>query len=154
MMTGTGGTLSGRVITDTGAPLPSGSGRLQLSARPVDPDSTYQRFNQDNGRVKDNGTFEMTELAGAHRLSIGPLPSGWAVKSIDFDGKDYADIPVEVKNGQKIEGMTVVLSNRLPTLRGTLTDDKLQPAAGTVLLFPDDAAKWAESSRLVRTARP
>jgi hypothetical protein len=142
------------VVTDTGAPLPSGSSRLQLSARPVDPDSTYQRFNQDNGRVRDNGTFEMTDVLGAHRLSIGPLPGGWAVKAIDFEGKDYADIPIEVKNGQKLESVTVVLSNRLPTLRGTVVDETSQPGGGTVLMFPEDAARWAEGSRLVRTTRP
>jgi hypothetical protein len=154
LVSGAGGTVSGRVITDAGGPLPSGSSRLQLSARPVDPDSTYQRFNQDNGRVRDNGTFEMTDVLGAHRLSIGPLPSGWAIKAIEFEGKDYADTPLEVKNGQKLEGVTVVLSNRLPTLRGTVVDEKAQPGGGTVLLFPEDAAKWAESSRLVRIARP
>jgi Carboxypeptidase regulatory-like domain len=154
LVTGAGGTLEGRVTTDTGAPLPSGSGRLQVSARPVDLDSNSQRFNQDNGRVRDNGAFEIVDLAGAQRLSIGPLPAGWAVKAIEFDGKDYADVPIDVKNGLKIEGVKIVLSNKMPTLRGTLMDDKAQPASGSVLLFPDDPVKWSEGSRLVRTARP
>jgi len=154
LVTGGGGSLEGRVTTDTGAPLPSGPSRLQVSARPVDPDSSASRFNQDNGRVRDNGSFELTDLAGAQRLSIGPLPSGWAVKAIELEGKDYADVPIDVKNGLKIDGVKIVLSNRMPTLRGTLMDDKAQPASGSVLLFPDDPAKWSEGSRLVRTARP
>jgi hypothetical protein len=163
LVTGAGGTLSGRVITDEGvAPALGGSTlgsgrndtRMRVSPRPLDPDSTYQRFSPDNGRLKDDGTFEVTDVFGANRLSISPLPSGWGVKTIDYYGKDYADAPIDVRNGQRIEGVTLVITNKLPTLRGRLTDAKAQPVEGTVILFPDDAAKWSEGSRLVKTARP
>src|SRR5262249_44546465 len=86
--------------------------------------------------------------------TIFSLPTGWAIKTIEFEGKDYADIPLDVRPGTKLEGVKVVISNRMPTLRGTLMDDKAQPASGSVLLFPDDPVKWSEGSRLVRTARP
>jgi hypothetical protein len=163
LVTGAGGTLSGRVITDEGVAPPLGgsalgSGRLDSRMRvlltPQEPDTTPQRFTPDNGRLKDDGTFEVTDAIGANRISIAPLPSGWALKTIEYDGKDYADLPIEVRHAQRIEGVTIVISNKLPTIRGRLADEKGQPAAGVVVLFPADSAKWSEQSRLVKTARP
>ena len=76
------------------------------------------------------------------------------MKSIDYDGTDLADAPVDVQGGQAITGITVVLSKSMPTVTGTLVDSKGQPVAGTLLLFPDDPAKWAEEARLTRATRP
>jgi len=163
LVTGSAGAISGRVVTDDGlSPMAAGSlapssrsgAQLRVSARPLEPDSTYQRFTEDNGRVKDDGSFELADVIGLQRLSVGPLASGWAVKEIAFDGKDYADAPIDVRNGQKIEGLTIVVTNKFPTLRGQLVDEKAQPAEGTVILFPDDQSKWGEGSRLVRSSRP
>lgn len=163
LVTGAGGTVSGRVVTDEGVVPPLGGStlgtgrgdtRMRVSLRPTEPDSTPQRFTQDNGRLKDDGTFEVTDAVGGNRISIVPLPAGWGVKAIEYDGKDYADVPLDVRNGQRIEGVTIVITNKLPTLGGRLTDEKGQPAEGTVILFPQDAAKWSEQSRLVKTARP
>ena len=128
--------------------------QLRVSARPVEPDSTYQRFTEDNGRVKEDGSFELTDVIGLQRLSVGPLASGWTIKEIASDGRDYADAPIDVRSGQRIEAVTIVITNKFPTLRGQLVDEKAQPAEGTVILFPDDPSKWGEGSRLVRSARP
>ena len=163
LVTGAGGTISGRIITDDGlSPLAAGSlstsartgTQLRVLARPVEPDSTYQRFTEDNGRVRDDGSFELTDVAGLQRMSVGPLGNGWAIKEIAYDGKDYADSPIDVRGGQRIDGLTIVITSKFPALRGQLVDDKVQPAEGTVILFPDDPTKWGEGSRLVRSARP
>ena len=163
LVTGAAGTISGRLVTDEGlAPMAAGAlsassrtgTQLRVSARPLDPDSTYQRFTEDNGRVKDDGSFELTDVIGFQRLSVGPLASGWAVKEIASEGKDYADAPIDVRSGQSIEGVTIVITNKFPTLRGQLVDEKAQPAEGSVILFPDDSSKWGEGSRLIRSARP
>lgn len=155
LVAGSGGSLSGRVVTDTGAPLAmSDQQRMRVSARPLDPSSAYSHFDNDNGRVRDDGTFEVIGVFGASKISVGPLAQGWALKSIEYQGKDFADMPVDVRGGERLEGLTVVLSKSLPALRGTLLDQRNQPAEGTVLLFPDDPRKWAEESRLTRTVRP
>jgi hypothetical protein len=104
--------------------------------------------------VKDDWTFELTNVYGQNKLSISPMPTGWAVRRIEHDGKDYADIPVELHGGRKLDGVTIVLSKTLPRFQGTLLDEQGRPAEGTALLFPEDAARWGEDSRLVRTARP
>ena len=155
LVASSGGTLAGRVVTDTGASLPGTEmQRMRVSARPIDPGTTYSYFGDDNGRVRDDGAFEVRGVFGTSRLSVGPLATGWALKSIEYQGKDFADVPVDLRGGERLEGLTVVLSKSLPVLRGTLLDERNQPTEGTVLLFPEDQRKWAEESRLTRTARP
>jgi hypothetical protein len=152
---GSGGTVAGRVISDTGEAVPSpASSRMRVFARAVDPTTTYTSFDNDNGRVKDDGTFELTNVYGLNKLSINPMPTGWAVRRIEHDGKDYADVPVDLHGGQKLDGVTIVLSKSLPRINGTLLDEQGQPAGGTALIFPEDSARWGEDSRLVRTTRP
>jgi Carboxypeptidase regulatory-like domain len=152
---GSGGSLSGRVVSDTGEAIPQPTtSRMRVFARPVDPTSTYTSFDNDNGRVKDDWTFDLTNVFGQNRLSINPMPTGWAVRRIEHEGKDYADVPVEPRGGQKLDGVTIVLSKTLPRFNGTLLDEAGRPAEGTTLLFPEDSSRWGEDSRLVRTARP
>ena len=152
---GSGGSVAGRVVSDTGEAVPSPSAsRMRVSARPVDPTSTYSAFDNDNGRVKDDWSFEVVNVYGLNKLSVNPMPTGWAIRRIEHDGKDYADVPVELRGGQKLEGVTIVLSKTLPRVQGTLLDERGQPAEGTAIIFPEDASKWAEDSRLVRSTRP
>jgi hypothetical protein len=153
---GTGGSLAGRIVSDTGASLPMpNSGRMRVSARAIDPTTTYQSFgDQDNGRVKDDGSFEVANVFGLNRITVSPLPTGWVVRSIEYQGRDLADVPVDVRGGQRFDGVTIVLSQSLPKVRGTLLDERGQPIDGSVLMFPEDAAKWGEDARLVKTARP
>lgn len=154
LVTGAGGTISGRVVADSGAPLPAPDQRMRVNTRPVDAATTFTAFNADNGRVKDDWTFEVKDVIGRHSLSVTSLPAGWAVRSIDYFGKDLADTSIDVASGQHIEGVTIVLSKTLPTIAGTLLDQANRPADGSVLMFPEDADKWEENSRLIRTARP
>ena len=152
---GSGGSLSGRIVSDTGVPVPApSSSRMRVSARPVDPTSTYSSFDNDNGRVKDDGSFEVTNVYGQNRITVGPLPTGWAVRSIEHGGKDYADVPIDLRGGTRLDNVTVILSKTLPRVQGTLSDEQGKPAEGTVLLFPEEASKWGEDARLVRSTRP
>ena len=154
LLTGSGGTITGRVVSDTGVPLPAPDQRMRVTTRVVDASRTYNAFNADNGRVKEDGSFEIKDAFGRNWLAISSLPTGWALKSIDYFGKDLADTPVDVGSGQHIEGVTVVLSKTLPKLVGRLLDEGGQPANGSILIFPEDEKKWEETSRLIRTVRP
>jgi hypothetical protein len=153
LMTTPGATLRGRVLTDSGEPLP-GDHKMRVSARPVDPTRTFSSFDRDNGTVRDDLTFELKDVFGANRLTVLPAPSGWAVRSIEYQGKDLVDVPLEVAGGQQIEGITVLLSKTMPTLNGMLLDDRGLPIAGAVVMFPEDQERWSEQSRLVRSTRP
>lgn len=158
LVTSPAGTLRGRVVSDTGEALPAET-RMRVTGRAVDPRSTFTRFGSgpspaENGRVKEDMTFEFAGVLGPTRITVASPPHGWALKSIEYDGKDLADATIDVQGGQTITGITVVLSKSMPTLRGTLLDEAGQPVAGTVLLFPDDPTKWLEEARLTRTTRP
>jgi hypothetical protein len=140
-------------VSDTGEPLPV-ERKMRVAARPEDPARSASRFDAENGRVEDDLTFTLTGVIGASRLSISPLPSGWALRSIPFEGQDLVDSPIDLEGGRRISGITIVLSKTMPHLAGTLTDPSGRPAEGTLLLFPQDAAKWREESRLTRVTRP
>ena len=153
LMTTTGATLRGRVVTDTGEALPRDH-KMRVSSRPVDTTRTFTAIDQDNGRVRDDMTFELKSVFGSSRLSILPVPPGWSVRSIVHDGKDLIDDAVEFRGGQQVEGVTVLLSKTMPKVRGTLLDERGSPAEGSVVIFPEDQAKWSEQSRLIRAVRP
>ena len=153
LMTGGVGSVSGRIITDADAAPPFTGTRLRVSAAAIDHDSSYLAFSDDNGRVRDDWTFELKDIMGAQRFSLFTLPSGWAVKTIEHDGQDITETGMTVPPGQRVE-LLIVISNRMATLAGTVRDEKSQPAPATLILFPDDPGKWRESSRLIRTARP
>ena len=152
---GSGGSIAGRIVSDTGGavPMPESS-RMRVNARPVDPTSTYTSFDNDNGRVKDDGAFEVTNIYGQNRLTVSPVPSGWAVRAIEHGGKDYADVPIDLRGGTRLDNVTIILSKTLPRVQGTLSDEHAKPTEGSVLLFPEETSKWGEDARLVRSTRP
>jgi hypothetical protein len=88
------------------------------------------------------------------RLSVSPLPAGWVVRTIEHGGKDYADVPIDLRGGTRLDGVSIVLSKTLPRVQGTLADEQGKPVEGSVLLFPEETSKWGEDARLVRSTRP
>ena len=157
LVTGTGGTLRGLVVTEDNTPLAGPLERLVVRARTVATDFRPRQPNVsgDNGRVGKDGTFEFKGAFGPTVLSVNPLPAGWVVKAIEYEGRDVADGLIDVKHGDAIAGIRVVLTNRPTVVRGAIRDEKTQaPADGTVILFATDSAKWREESRSIRSARP
>jgi hypothetical protein len=60
-----------------------------------------------------------------------------------------------LRSGEDIAGIDVMITNRVTSIAGQLMDDRNRPLRdATVLLFPDDADKWFETSRTIRAARP
>jgi hypothetical protein len=47
----------------------------------------------------------------------------------------------------------VIVTNRLTTVSGQLTDRQGTPVDGTVIGFSSNAEKWVQDSRFVRAAR-
>ena len=108
----------------------------------------------DSGRVRDDWSFSVVSVFGAARVRA-IVPEGWTVKAILHDGRDIADTPIEMKSGETMSGVQVIVSNRVTTISGQLLDDKGAPLVdGTVIVFADDASKWSDDSRWVRAVRP
>jgi hypothetical protein len=154
IVTGTGGTVRGQVASDDGAPVP-GVGGLVVRARPLAwAARTSTLASSGNGRVNADGTFELKAVVGPVVLSVGTLTGDWTLKSVELHGRDLADDPIDVRHGETLNGVRVVLTNRPTHLRGALLDDKNQPADGTVVVFPEEPSRWRDDARTVRAARP
>ena len=147
-----GGLITGRVVTDTGAPLPAPPPTVTVSS------ATFERSNvpvlpAEDGKVGPDGRFQRRSASGPAFVRIAGLPSGWALKSVAMGGQDVTTAPIELRAGQTLSDVTVVVSNGLPVLTGQVTDANGRPADRPVLLFPADRARWHEAADTVRTAR-
>jgi hypothetical protein len=87
-------------------------------------------------------------------LSIGTLTGDWTLKSVELNGRNLADDPLDLRHGETLDGVRVVLTNRPTHLGGVVLDEKQVPAEGTVVVFPEETSRWREDSRTVRAARP
>jgi len=156
LTTDPGGTLTGRLVTDDGSALPASRGALRVGAQTTVPGRRSQGVpvGDTNGVVGSAGDFTLRGISGPSMVRVAPLPPGWAIKSVDVGDKDYVDTPIEITGGRQVDGARIVVSNRFPTLTGQITDEKGNPAEGTVLLFPGDSSKWAEAAGTSRSARP
>ena len=96
----------------------------------------------------------MSGIFGPARLRA-TVPDTWIVKAIVQNGRDVTDTVFEPTNGDVLSGFQVMVSDRVTTLPGRITDDKGAALTdGTVLVFSSDSAKWADDSRFVQAARP
>jgi hypothetical protein len=154
LTTSAGAEISGRLVFENNVAAPQPAPQFRVSARPVSREFVpTTSFTPDNGRVRTDWTFTLNGLMGASRLSVGTLPPGWAIRSIDAAGRDLTDAPIEFTSGEKLGDVTITLTNRFPTLTGSTTDRRSAPREAMVIVFAEDATKWGEDSRLVRTVR-
>jgi hypothetical protein len=158
LSTSSGWTARGQIVSDTGTAPGIPTAQVRLVGRMADtdtaPTNTAGMNVADSGRVKDDWTFVVSPLFGSVRLAA-TLPDGWAVKTILHAGEDITDRAVEMKSGEEMADVQVIVTNRVTTVSGQLADEKGAPITdGTVIVFAAEAEKWAEDSRWVRSARP
>ena len=155
IVTSAAGSVTGRVTVDGGVAFPSPLTRLVVRVLPVDRDTAITGLGSvaDNGRLKDDGTFELKQVIGSNRLTVGPLPDGWAIRAIDHNGRDLTTQPLDTQ-GTTLDGVVISLTNRFPVLSGSLRDETGNSVVtGTVIIFPEEGSLWVEDLRTVRTAR-
>ena len=146
-----GGLLTGRLVTDNGAPLPRGALRVITSS------ATFERSMgssppKEDGLAAADGAFARRAPAGPAFIRVSGTPPGWALKQVVIAGRDSTETPVDLLPEQTIADVTVVISNRLPAVTGRLAGAR--DAGGTVLLVPASPALWFEASGAMRSARP
>ncbi|MGE3955272.1 MAG: carboxypeptidase regulatory-like domain-containing protein [Vicinamibacterales bacterium] len=107
-------------------------------------------------RVERTGTFALKGLqAGPHLFRVQGGPRGWMLKSVLLNGRDIVDAPLEVRAGQSLTGVSIVFTDRLTEVNGTITDDRGTPVTDyTVLAFPEDDTLWRAQLRHIMTTRP
>lgn len=149
-----GGIARGTIGTDDGTPLPARPADVNVFARPAEPSLNMPMGGE--SKVHDDGTFEITGLFEP-RLVWAGLNNGqeWSVKGVFLDGRDVTDVPIDFSGGKTVEGLHIVFTSKSTDLSGTVTGDRGGAETdATVIIFPEDRARWTFASRFVRTARP
>ena len=156
----TGGSISGRVVADSGSLPDLNRVHITIAERMLGQPEPLRigTFGRVAGfgmvEPRPDGTFSLDHVIGRARANV-VLPDGWALKGILHDGGDIADAPIELKSGERLDDVTIVLTRRVTTLGGQVVDGGGAPTSdGTVVVFAADRDKWFEQSRFVRAVRP
>lgn len=153
VQTSTGSSIAGRIVFDTfdRAKTPS-PGSIELSPMPVDFDVAPASVAV--AHVREDWAFEMNGINGPRRLQLLRAPAEWTLKEIRVNGIDVTDQPVIFgRRDQSLDGVEVVLTDRINQVIGTVADDRGEPAPGTtVVCFSADRDRWYPSSRYLRRA--
>jgi hypothetical protein len=77
------------------------------------------------------------------------------VKSVRYDSTDITDRGIDLAGGRSVEGVEIVLTNRVQEVSGQVTDSRLQVVTdATVMIFPQDKDHWDTASRYMAFVRP
>ena len=163
---GDGDALSLAIVLAPGATI-SGSVTFQTTTSVTVPDPSQIRLVAPTtdfaapgpsavARMERNGTFTMSGvMAGSHWLRPQSTVRGWTLKSVTVEGRDVTDTPFDVRSGQALADVSVVFTDRVSEVNGTLTDDHQTPVTGyTILAFPTDKTLWRPQARQIMTSRP
>lgn len=154
MVTAPGANVSGTVVSDNGEPFDFKGQQLQVAARPGSPDVMGPGGAMAGARVGDDFTFSLRNVIDAVIIRA-QAPQGWATKAVFANGVEITDTPTEFPAGQTITGVQVVLTKKITTLTGQITDTKGNPVLdATVVVFPTNDKLWTFQSRFIRAARP
>jgi hypothetical protein len=134
-----GVSVSGRVIWEMSNPdiqfaapiitAESTNGDLALGPRTIrDPDD-------------DPGYFYIESvMPGSYFLRTA---GGGTLKSIRLADKDITNTPLEIAGGQNVTGVVITMTDRVPTIAGTIRTRAGQPAASAgVIFFPAERELW------------
>jgi protocatechuate 3,4-dioxygenase beta subunit len=146
-----GSSITGRVTFDTVDPdhRPDAS-RVEISPIPVDVEvSPGTPANADFAR---DWTFQMRGINGVRRLLAPRLPPGWALREVRVNDVDATDRPISFgRRDQSLTGVEVVLTDRVATIAGVVTNADQRPIAGApVLAFAIDRDQRYPWSRFVQ----
>ncbi|HZI80956.1 MAG TPA: hypothetical protein VFD69_15650, partial [Vicinamibacterales bacterium] len=140
--------IAGTVVADSGTPLPNQG--IAVGVREpssgADFKMTARRADAPGGGV----TFRVPGMLGQLALTVD-TPRGWMLKQVELDGRDITDRLFELRGSSP--DVRVTLTNRLTRVSGTVRSGGRAASGATVVLFADDAARWAYPTRHVTTAR-
>jgi hypothetical protein len=153
-------TISGRIVFEPPSQMPEAS-QLRLMVAPKDPGMRIPMPMPGGPPVVNNDfTFEAKAAPGETLLRVFSDTPGtqWATKSITVDGRDIANDGITLSSGAAVKGIEVVLTSRLQTIAGAVTNERGELATGvTVFVFPQNPERWFPGPMALpstATARP
>jgi hypothetical protein len=150
VVTTKGATLSGTVVAAQGSSTTLPMAGIQITTQSVPlgrgPASA-------TARVESNGTFTLRGLLGPRVIRVAGVPQNWMLQSISINGTDVTDRVFEFTGDQELRGARVTFTDRVTEVNGSVASGSPAPDY-TVVVFPEDSAKWTFPSRYVRSGRP
>jgi hypothetical protein len=150
-----GSTIKGRVTYEGGEGAAStGSMAPRVSCQMQQTADAPMMMSGFPGGIDDQGQFELTNIYRPCLVRVFPMPPNWTLKAVMHDAQDVTDRPLSVKESETMTDVTVVLTNRVTTVTGSVTDKNNRPTKDyVVIVFPEDADKIEPQSRFVRSGR-
>jgi hypothetical protein len=147
-----GASISGSVTLQRSQSLSADITQFRVSAPSADGTNLGP---QQNARVDQAGRFTLDGVpAGSHWIRA-QAPRGWVLKSVTADGRDVTDDAIDLRSGQRLGNVSVVFTDKLSEINGTITDEQGAPITDfTMLAFPVESSLWIPLSRYIMTARP
>jgi hypothetical protein len=168
-----GVTLSGTITVDSsGTPAPADYSSFRIDAPEVTPlpigGGGRGGLSGTVARADKNGSFHISNLMpGRHYVRVtgqgqaplqgqaGPQTSAqWRLKSVTAGGQDVTDQPLDIKPGQNVDNVAIVLTDRSTEISGTVRDPSgAGLSAVTVIAFSNDPQYWRAQSRQIQAVR-
>ena len=152
LVTSKGASVTGTVVAAEGSIAKLGTDSIQIVAQ----GAQFQPgpFGTRPAQVDADGSFELSNLTGLKFIRVNGLPQQWTLKSVTFNGADVTDSAIEFRGSAQSSGLQIVVTDRVSDVNGKVTTARGDVTRDyTVVVFPDDPAKWAFPSRFVKTAR-
>jgi hypothetical protein len=159
IVTGNGAAIKGRVMFDGSAARATGTLLPTVMAQQADPQNEGPMFfagpfGGDDGRIADDGTFQISSASGRVFFRAINVPN-WMLRSVTIDGEDVTDVPYELTNGDVIDNLRIVLTDKLTDVAGGVSNDRGQPVKDYVVVVQPEEPKPAQiATRYIQTARP
>jgi hypothetical protein len=157
-------TVSGNIVVESsGTPAPTDYSAFRIDAPEVNPLPIGGGRGGTGGRAAANGSFSIPNLVpGRHYVRITgqglmqgmTTPAQWSLKAVLVGGADVTDAGVDLKPGENVDNVTILLTERSTTVSGTVRDARSQPApALSVIAFSTDPQFWNAQSRYIQAGR-
>jgi hypothetical protein len=154
VITSTGATARGVVMTDDGSVPTFRADQVSIFPGPAEPGTMMVGAGQN--KINDDYTFELTSLSDRRliRANVGQN-LGWYLKAVMLDAEDVTDSGIEFTPGRSYDGLQIIFTRKTTDLSGLVSDDRGRPVLdATVVIFPANRELWTYTSRYMRTARP
>jgi len=154
LVTGKGASLSGNVVAAEGSVAKLNTNQIQIMAQPANGQFVPGPLGNRPTRVEADGTFVLTGLSGQRFIRVNGLPQEWTLKAVMLSGTDVTDSALDFRGNTENSGLQIIVTDKVSDVNGKVTTAKGDITRDyTVVVFPDDAAKWVFPSRFVKTAR-
>jgi hypothetical protein len=151
----TGPSLIGRIVSDDPTVPLANLFDVHVGAFPVEFNTAPVAGGPSPYEAKEDGTFEVKNLSGQRVIRVSVRNPRWMLKRVMRGGRDVTDEPIDFTGKDAVGDVEVVLTNRVTSIEGGVTDERGEPIANySVLVFAVDPSKWTDRSRFVTTARP